>query len=289
MEKSYSFTNYKVRANDFITETKKFIEVINRHNILSFSASLSYYAALALAPFLLILLKIGSILGRDAQDELIFQAEFILGEDVGKMIQIIFSNIKVGINLASVSGIIGVIFLFITASVVFLQLRFILDTISGDYNPDARISFMSVIKERLFIMGVVLGTALLFFLSLFISNIVNFFAGDQMADHAWGKILLILLNVLMNYCLFSAIYYFIPTNRPKLNHASRMALFTSFFFLLGKYLIGYYLENIASDSVYGAAGALLVFLVWAYYSSFIIFLSMELFLFYESKKIKALP
>ena len=63
------------------------------------------------------------------------------------------------------------------------------------------------------------------------------------------------------------------------NPAVQIALFTSVAFIFGKILMGLYFKNIAMSSVYGAAGTLLVFLIWAYYSSFMLFLSLELYLF----------
>jgi membrane protein len=267
------------------TNGREFISIINRHNIFSFSASLSYYAALALAPFLLILLKVGSLIGQDAQDDLIFQAEFILGEDAGRIVSIVFDNINQGISFASFSGIIGVVILLFTISVLLLQLRLSMDVIKGDYDPNKNKDVWDIVKERLFIMLLVIGLSVLFFLSLFFSNIVKYFAGDQMANHWWGQMVLIGSNFLINLAFFTALYYFIPSNRQPLNHAYKMGLLTSVCFLLGKIFIGLYLERIAGNSVYGAAGSLLVFLVWAYYSSFIMFFSMELFLFFHDKKI----
>lgn len=273
----------------FLSSGKEFVNVINRHNIFSFSSSLSYYSALALAPFLLILLKVGSLLGQDKQEELVFQAEFILGGDVAKVIQMIFSNINEGVNLASLSGLVGVIFLLLTVSMVFIELRYSLDFIKGDYNPDKTKTIKELIKERLSLMVVVIGTAVLFFLSIFLSNIVKFFAGEEMDQYLGGKIALIILNFIISAGLFTAVYFFVPSKKTKISDALKMAIFTSFFFLIGKILIGLYLEKVAGNSVYGAAGSLLAFLVWTYYSSFILFLSMELFLFIQSKKMPSGP
>lgn len=267
-----------------ISRTKEFIKVIIKHNIFSISSSLSYYAALALAPFLLILLKVGSVLGQDRQKELASQAEFIFGADVGNIIQIIFSNINKGVSLASISGIVGIIFLLMTVSFFFSELRYSLNYIKGDYDPSNTKTIKEFIKEKLFLMVVVIGTAVLFFLSIFIANIVKHFAGEAMDKHLEGKIFLIVLNFVLSVVLFMAVYFFVPSQKTKIKEAVKMAIFTSVFFLIGKILIGLYMERVAGNSVYGAAGALLVFMVWAFYSSFILFLSMELFLFIQSEK-----
>lgn len=258
---------------------RDFIFIIIKHNIFFHSSSISYYAALAIAPFLLILLQIAALLGNKLQAELISQTYLILGPEVGRITEMIFSNANQGINLASISGIIGAITLLFTASIVFLQLRFSLDNIYGHYDPELERSFKEIVIERVMSMGVVILTAILFFLSLFISFIVKYFAGEGMEDHYLGQLLSNLLTFLLNLIMFSALYYFAPTRTPKFKSAVKIAVFTSVAFVFGKMLMALYFKNVAMSSVYGAAGTLLVFLIWAYYSSFMLFLSLEGFLF----------
>ena len=263
----------------FFEKVKDFIFLILKHNIFFHASAMSYYAALAIAPFLLILLQVGALLGNRLQSEIISQTYFVLGPEVGRIAEMVFSNVNQLINLASISGIIGVATLLFTASIVFLQMRFSLDSIYGYYDPDATKSFKEVVIERLFSMGVVIGGAVLFIISLFISNIVKYFAGAEMEESLLGQILSNLLSFIINLMLFTALYYFAPSRTPKIRSAVKIAAFTSVAFVFGKILMGLYFKNVAISSIYGAAGTLLVFLVWAYYSSFTLFLSLEGFLF----------
>lgn len=258
---------------------RNFIFLILKHNIFFHASAISYYAALSIAPFLLILLQVGALLGNRLQSELISQTYFVLGPEVGRVTEMIFSNANEGINFASISGIIGGATLLFTASIVFIQLRFSLDTIYGHYDPELSRSFMEIVKERIFSMLVVIMTAVLFFLSLFVSNIVKYVVGTDMDEGVWGLIVSNTLSFIINMMMFSAVYYFAPTRTPKLSSAVKMAVFTSVAFIFGKILMGLYFKNIAMSSVYGAAGSLLVFLVWAYYSSFTMFLSVEGYLY----------
>lgn len=258
---------------------RDFILLILKHNIFFHSSAISYYAALAIAPFLLILLQVGALLGNRLQTELISQTYFVLGPEVGRITEMIFSNANEGINLASISGIIGGAMLLFTASIVFIQLRFSLDTIYGHYDPEVSRSFKDVVKERIFSMVIVVFTAILFFISLFISNIVKYVAGTDMGEGIAGKVISNVLSFIINMMMFSAVYYFAPSRTPKVASAVKMAIFTSVAFIFGKILMGLYFKNVALSSVYGAAGTLLVFLVWAYYSSFTMFLSVEGFLY----------
>ena len=263
----------------FYFKIKDFIFLILKHNIFFHSSAISYYAALSIAPFLLILLQVGALLGNRLQSELISQTYFMLGPEVGKITEMIFSNANEGINLASISGIVGGATLLFTASIVFVQLRFTLDNIYGHYDPELSRSFLEIVKERILSMLVVILTAVLFFLSLFVSNLVKFMAGAGADEGIMALIVSNTLSFIINMMMFTAIYYFAPTHTPKLKSAAKMAVFTSVAFIFGKILMGLYFKNVALSSVYGAAGTLLVFLVWAYYSSFTMFLSVEGFLF----------
>lgn len=268
----------------FYFNIQDFINLILKHNIFFHASAISYYAALSIAPFLLILLQMGALLGNRLQSELISQTYFVMGPEVGRITEMIFSNANEGINFASISGIIGGGMLLFTASIVFIQLRFSLDNIYGYYDPEVSRSFLDIIKERLFSMIIVVFTAILFFLSLFVSNIVKYVAGTDMEQGIWGQFVSNFLSFIINMMMFSAVYYFAPTRTPKLKSAFKMAVFTSIAFIFGKILMGLYFKNVAMNSVYGATGTLLVFLVWAYYSSFTMFLSVEGFLFINQKK-----
>lgn len=263
---------------------KKFVFIILKHNIFFHSSAISYYAALSIAPFLLILLQIGALLGNKLQTELISQTYFVLGPEVGQITEMIFNNANEGINLASISGLIGGMTLLFTASIVFIQLRFTLDNIYGHYDADISRSFLEVVKERILSMVIVILTAILFFLSLFVSNIVRFVAGDGMEVEILSYIISNTLSFIINMMMFTAVYYFAPTRTPKFISAVKMAVFTSVAFIFGRILMGLYFKNVAISSVYGATGTLLVFLVWAYYSSFTMFLSVEGFLFLHPKE-----
>jgi len=101
----------------------------------------------------------------------------------------------------------------------------------------------------------------------------------------------ILLNLLILFVLFTGLYYFTPTKKKRLWDCAKMAVLTSVTFLVGNVLTGLYMRKVALDSLYGAAGALLIFLLWAFYSALTIFLSVELFEFLKRRRAfsKALP
>ncbi|MBC7714615.1 MAG: YihY/virulence factor BrkB family protein [Rhizobacter sp.] len=265
----------------FLSGLKEFVILILKHNIFFHASSISYYAALAIAPVLLIMLQIAALMGTQIQTELISQTYYLLGPEVGKISEMIFNNANQGINLASVSGLIGVIILLFTASIVFLQLRFSLDSIYGDFDPDHEKGFLTMVKERILSMGIVIATAGLFLVSLFISYIVKYFAGKDIDDMFFGYVLAYVLGFLINMLIFTVLYYFAPSRKPDIKSVLKVATITSVAFIVGKVILGLYFKKIAMNSVYGATGTLLVFLIWTYYSAFTLFLSLEGFLFFH--------
>ncbi len=241
-------------------------------NLFLLSSSVSYYSALGLAPFFLIVLYVATFIGESTQAKIVERAGIVFSPEVGDMIQLIFVNAKEGINIGSISGIIGALILLFTASLVFLQFRYALDVIYGFWSPDVYKPVRTHLWERIFAMlAVIMGAALL----------IGSFSLTAFMDEIFGeyKNFAMIANFILYICMFMGLHYFTPSKRPRKRHAFKMALLSSVFFLIGNVLLASYLKKVAADSVYGAAGTLLVFLVWTFYSSFTIFLSVEVFLF----------
>lgn len=262
----------------FSSRLKTIANNVSEHNLFLLSSSISYYSALAVAPFMLILLGIASLLGQDRQELIVKHASSTISPQMGEMVKTIFQNVNEGVNIGSLSGIIGIFILLSTASLVFLQFRYSMDVIYGYYDPAARRSTWEVVKERIFSMFVVLVAAILFVASILGTTYIKHFMPETESEMVSGTGIFF-SNFVIYMMLFTAVHYFTPTKKPKFIHSVKIALMTSAFFILGNALISYYLESIASSSIYGAAGVLLVFLSWCYYSSFIIFLSVEVFLY----------
>lgn len=261
----------------FSTRVKKFSSKISQDNLFLLSSSISYYSALAIAPFLLILLGVASLLGVGAQEKMVALASGFSTE-VGKMVEVIFSNVNQSVNFGSISGIIGICILLWTSSLVFLQMRYSLDVIYGHYRPNAKKGMVHFMREKLFAMFFVLMTGVFFIVSTSLSGIVSFiFQGTE--GYMIYNVGAYLLNFIVYVLMFWGIHFFTPSNRPGAFMALKMGALSSIFFIIGNLILATYLKSIASNSIYGAAGTLLVFLIWTYYSSFIIFLSVEVFLY----------
>jgi membrane protein len=236
---------------------------------------LSFYSAVAIAPFLLILLAVASFIGADVQSRFI-NLTSAFSAQLGQMVSLIFQNVNEGLNLGSLSGVIGAIILFFSASLVFLQMRYSLDVIYGHHEEKEKMNIWQKILEKLFAMLVVVIAGLFLILSSSVSGVVRLiFPGQDFTFSATC------LNLLIYILMFYGIHVYTPSQRPPRSEAFRMALLTSVFFLLGNTLLGVYFRTIALSSIYGAAATLLVFLVWSYYSAFTMLLSVEVFLYFR--------
>lgn len=260
---------------------KDLIDKITDDNLFLLSSSVSYYSALGLAPFLLILLFVASILGQNVQESIVAQTSQYFSSELGQMIKLIFDNVNEGVNVGSISGVIGVVILLSTASLVFLQFRYAFDVIYGTHRREISKSNWEMIKERIFAMVVILGGALLVIISFSLGSLSEYFFGPGLRESGLAKFTLFLVNLSVNVILFTGAHYFVPTKKPKLIDSLRIAMLSSFFFMVGNLILATYLKRVAANSVYGAAGSLLVFLTWTYYSSFTVFLSVEVFTYFR--------
>ena len=267
--------NFRTRLIDLATK-------VLDDNLFLLASSISYYSALAIAPFLLILLTVTSALGGDYQSRII-RVSNDFSPEVAKMVEIILENVNEGVDFASISGIIAIIVLFSTASLVFLQMRYAFDVIYGYYNKNPPKSILSILLERLFAMGFVFIAGIFILLSSSLPGVVRWFFGqdEQMVLYQIGAFV---INIFVFIAMFWGIHYVTPSKRPKKRDALQMAILSSIFFILGNILLGYYFRIVASRSIYGAAGSLLIFLIWTYYSSFTLFLSSELFIFFKKTR-----
>jgi membrane protein len=273
---------------NFFQRSKELSQRIKEDDLLLLSSSISYYSALAIAPFLLILLVVASGLGQEVHLNIAEQAAKRFTPQVGDTISFIFENMQDQMKFGSLSGIISGLILLWTCSLVFLQFRYSFDVIYRIKAEDKRQGWNAFFVEKILAMLIVLGCILLIIASFVSAGYVEFLLKIGKIEgliYVWG---VHALNFIIYLFLFTALHTFAPSQRQRLGNTFKMALFTSFFFLLGNVLMGSYLKRVAGHSVFGAAGTLVVFLLWTYYSSFVVFLSVELFLFLKHVgKIKA--
>lgn len=271
------------KKKGLIHDIRALFRRINHHNLFLLASSISYYAALALAPLLLILLGLTSFIGEDLQNKIMSQVS-IIAPDLKAALQMVFNNLKSRVDLGSISGIFGLAFLIFIASLLFTQLRYSFDVIYGYYDQIKPKSFLAFLKERAFLMVLVIMMCALFALSLLINPVFEYLLAARFDNQYWRHLVQVLLNFSILFVLFTGLYFFTPSRRKNLADCAQMSVLTSALFLVGNILTGLYMKTIAMDSLYGAAGALLIFLLWTFYSSLTLFMSVELFEFFHRKR-----
>jgi len=252
-----------------------------RDRALVLGAALAYYTLFALAPLLVLVIAIaGLALGRAAaQGEIVAQIAGLMGADGAKMIEGMIVQAS-----RPASGVVATLVslgtMLLGASGVFSQLQAALDQIFGTEARTRRGSGVrGAVRQRLAYVGMILGIGFLLLVSLALSAAL---AGvhDLLAAHLplAARVLPPLnfaLSLVVVSGLFALIYKVLPDAKLAWRDVWLGATCTAILFTVGKSLIGIYLGRAGATSVYGAAGSLVLVLLWIYYSAQILLLGAE--------------
>ena len=241
------------------------------HDLLTLSAALSFYTALSIAPLLLILLVLVGNLGVDVKPTILPALEGYLGTEASAVFRSIIENTKKHAEVTSLAGWLGVLMLLFSASSVFAQLQFSLNVIWHG-RERALMGLWEWIQHRLLSAAMVIVVA--FFMGA--SLILNAVAGMFFPQTAfWWKAVNNVASLVMFTGIFTLLFKFLPSKKVQWQIALKGGAVTSVLFAIGKVLIELYLANSALASAYGAAGSLILLLLWIYYSALIFFLGAE--------------
>jgi membrane protein len=241
-------------------------------------AALAFYAMLSLAPLIIFALAIMSfVVGHsNAQNQLLEQVQSMVGAQGTEAVK---ATIEHGQKPAAdrLASIIGVVTLLFGASGVFVELRSALDKMwSVKANAGG---IWGTIKDRVFSFGVLLGIGFLLLVGLIVSvalaAMARYFDGSWSLPHHAINAINVGISIGGAAVLFALIFRFVPATRIPWRGAWIGAIVTAILFTAGKFLIGLYLTKTAVGSAYGAAGSLVVMIVWIYYSAMIFLLGAE--------------
>jgi len=251
----------------------------NDHDAPKSGAALAFYTMLSLAPLLILIVAIvGLAFGeKAAESQIANQVRDMVGEEGAKAIQTLIVNARKP-SSGVIATVIGLITLLFGASSVFGELRSTLNKIWKAEASNAA-SIWLIVKERLFSFGMVFAIGFLLLVSLTISAALaaagKFFSDLlPIAPFVLG-IIYFLFSFAAITILFALIYKFVPAAKVAWRDVWVGAIATAFLFTLGKTLIGLYLGKAGIGSAYGAAGSLIVVIVWVYYSAQIFFFGAE--------------
>lgn len=259
----------------------------NEDNASRLSAALAYYTVFSISPLLIIALAIaGQFFDQNlARARLIAQLGDLVGQQGAGMIQTMLENASKPAD-SFVASLIGIVLLVLGASGVFGELQGALNTI-WEVAPKPERGLLETVKTRFLSFTMVMGVGFLLLVSLIISTILS--ALDTFLANSAQPVLFMLqsINTVVSLgvitLIFALIFKFVPDVKMAWRDVWLGAFVTALLFVVGKFLIGLYLGSSSVTSTYGAAGSLVILLLWVYYSTQILFFGAEFTQVYTSR------
>ena len=250
------------------SEAASFLSRFSEASLVSQSAALAFYALLSLAPLLLILLWVTATAMPSAREALVHQIGQLLGKETGTVASVIVSNAAARPDTGSIAGWWSVGLLLLGATAVFAQLQNVLNSIfrtSAESLPGIR----AWLRKRVFSFGIVLALGFLLLVSMTVSTLLQL----VLARFEWALPLAAACVGWITYALaFALMFHYLPDRRVGWRCAMVGGAFTASLFVLGRVVIGWYLEHSDPGAAYGGMGALVLTLIWIYYAGLIVFI-----------------
>ena len=251
----------------------------SEHKVPRLGAALAYYTVFSLAPLLIIVVAVTSLVFGDqaAQGRIAEQIRGLVGDKGAEAIQAMLQSAGAQKSTGVVATVVGIATLLFGASGVFGELQDALNTIWGVKAKPGQ-GIVGILRHRFFSFAMVLGIVFLLLVSLVVSAALA--ALGKFGSGSIPTPLLHLVDLVVSVAvvtvLFAMIFKILPDVRIAWRDVWVGAFATSLLFTLGKFVIGLYLGKSSVGSAFGAAGSLVVVLVWIYYSAQILFLGAEL-------------
>jgi membrane protein len=252
-----------------------------QHDASTMGAALAFYTVFSVAPILII--SIG-VLGLVAdvgalRTQLLPQMQLLFGDAGASAVQTLVVG-ATHIRSSRAATLIGVVTLLIGASSVFVELQNSLDRIWGIPKRTRLAGLWRMVRARFLSVGLVFGVGFLLMVSLLVSTVLtalDFWIASFLGE--WRTVLLVIelsLSLAITTLLFALVYRYVPQQKVEWGDVWLGATVAAALFNVGKLVIGYYLGKSSFASLYGAAGSLLILLLWAYYTAQIFLFGAEL-------------
>ncbi len=235
-------------------------------DVITQSAALAFYAALSIAPLILLLLWLTAS-SQVVQAAVIEQVGLLAGPETAGVAQAVVDNARSTPDTRSIAGWWSILLLLVGATAVFAQLQEALNRIFRT-DATALTSLGDWLKKRLFSFGVLLALGFLLLVSMTVTTALDLLLRGF---DALQPALATLASLFVYAIAFAFMYHFLPDRRVHWRIALAGGAFTAALFVLGRFGISWYLSNATTASAYGAMGALMLAMLWVYYASIILF------------------
>jgi len=245
------------------------------------SAVIAYYAIFSLPGLLVVIMTLaGYFFGREAvNNQVAAQFSSTMGTETGRQIQdMIIQATKLKNSL--LATVIGMVTILVGATGVFAEFQNALNLIWEVKLDPKKSGIWAIIKVRLFSFGLIISIAFLLIVSLLVSALISAF-GTWLTRHFSDSFLLIVqllnsgLSLSIMAVLFAMMFKFLPDAKIKWKHVWIGSFLTAFLFEIGKFGLGFYFGKANPGTGYGAAGSVILILLWVTYTSMIVFFGAE--------------
>ena len=278
----------KFKWKDLSGLLKKSYQEWNKDNPFRMSAAMSYYAVFSLPGLLMIVISIaGYFFGREAvEGEIKSQIAGMIGQDAAGNVQAMIANINKN-QKSTWAAVVGAATLIFGATGVFYQLQQSLNEI-WDVEVKKEEGIKKVILDRLSSFGIILVIGFLLLISLVLTAALSAFS-NYISRNLPDYLLYVfyMAEFMISYgiisLLFASIYKVLPDVKVQWKTVWVGAFVTAALFVIGKFALGIYFGNSNPGSAYGAAGSLILILLWVSYSCLILFFGAEFTKVYASR------
>jgi membrane protein len=244
------------------------------------AAALAYYTVFSIAPLLVLVIAItGFIIGNNVtiRQQVIQQVQATVGQQGAESVSQLIESTSVP-QTGILATVIGIFTLLLGATGLFGQLQDALNTI-WDVKPKPNRGILGMIKDRFLSFTMVLGVCFLLLVSLVVSAglsiLNNYFSNLLGGAGIIAQVINFVVSTAIITLIFGLIFKILPDVEVRWRDVWIGALVTALLFTIGKTALGFYLGRSAAASAYGAAGSLVILLLWVYYSAQILFLGAE--------------
>lgn len=252
----------------------------NDHKITKLSGSLAYYTVFSMAPLLVVIISLcGIFLGQEAaQGKIYTELAGFMGKETALQLQQIVAKAAIG-NKDKIAFIIGLVTLLLGATTVFSDIQDSINMIWG-LKPKPKRGWLKMLQNRFLSFSVIISLGFILLVSLAVTAVLDGFSSRLQARFPEISVVLFyIINQLVTLAIisliFGVIFKVLPDAVIKWRDIISGAVVTAVLFMIGKWGISIYIGQSDVGSTYGAAGSLVILLLWTYYSSIILYVGAE--------------
>lgn len=243
-------------------------------------ASLAYYTVFSMGPLMIVIISLCSIfLGREAvEGEIYQQLNGFVGKETALQLQDIIKKAAVS-GKTTIAAVVGIGTLIVGATSVFAEIQDSINTIWG-LRAKPKKGWLKLIQNRFLSFSVIISLAFVLLVSLAVTSVI-----DGVSDRLQARfpdvtiVVFYVVNQLITFTvislIFGVIFKVLPDAKIKWKDVRSGAMVTAVLFMIGKFAISFYINQSNVGGTYGTAGSLVVLLLWAYYSSMILYFGAE--------------